>query len=297
LRVPVGCFTVGAHFFVVELPMSLYRTLSRTDRDGVAVITFDHPPINLVDRDLVVDLLKLAQALESDRQTRVVIFRSANPDFFLAHFDLSGKGSNKPPAPLPEGEASVLSQLFTRYSRLPQVTIGELRGRARGAGSEFLLALDMRFASRERAVLGQPEAALGIIPGAGGTVRLAQMLGRARALEVCLGCADFDADLAERYGWINRAIADAEIEAFVDEQARRIALFPESGISHVKALVDRLTAADAAGLVDESDRFAAAMKDPEGAVRMRWMAANGGSTDSAIERDMGSLLGRYPEEL
>jgi enoyl-CoA hydratase/carnithine racemase len=277
--------------------MSLYRTLTRSDRDGVAVITFGHPPINLVDRDLVIDLLKLAQALEVDRQTRVVIFRSANPDFFLAHFDLSGKGSSKPSAPLPEGEASVLSQLFTRYSRLPQVTIGELRGRARGAGSEFLLALDMRFASRERALLGQPEAALGIIPGAGGTVRLAQLLGRARALEVCLGCADFDADLAERYGWINRALPDAEIEAFVDEQARRIALFPESGIAHVKALVDQLTAADAVGLVDESHRFADAAQAAETAERMRWMAANGGSTDSALEREMGRLLGIYPDSL
>lgn len=277
--------------------MSTYRTLSRTDRDGVAVITFDHPPINLVDRDLVIDLLKLAQALEADRQTRVVIFRSANPAFFLAHFDLSGKGSNKPPAPLPEGEASVLSQLFTRYSRLPQVTIGELRGRARGAGSEFLLALDMRFASRERAVLGQPEAALGILPGAGGTVRLTQLLGRARALEVCLGCADFDAELAERYGWINRALPDAEIEAFVDELARRIALFPESGIAHVKALVDRLSAADNAGLVDESQRFAAAMTAPQTAERMRWMAGRGSGSDSLFERDMGAWLGSYPHGL
>lgn len=277
--------------------MSTYRTLARTDRDGVAVITFSHPPINLVDRDLVIDLLKLAQALEDDPQTRVVIFRSANPEFFLAHFDLSSKGASKPPAPLPEGEASVLSQLFTRYSRLPQVTIGELRGRARGAGSEFLLALDMRFASRERAVLGQPEAALGIIPGAGGTVRLTQLLGRARALEICLGCADFDAELAERYGWINRALPDDQVEAFVDEQARRIALFPESGIAHIKALVDQLSAADSAGLVDESQRFANAAQAAETAERMRWMAANGGSSDSPLEHDMGEALGRYPHAL
>lgn len=277
--------------------MNSYRTLTRSDRDGVAVITFNHPPINLVDRELVIDLLKLAQALEDDRQTRVVIFRSAHPEFFLAHFDLSNQGSSKPPAPLPEGEASVLSQLFTRYSRLPQVTVGELRGRARGAGSEFLLALDMRFASRERAVLGQPEAALGIIPGAGGTVRLTQLLGRARALEVCLGCADFDAGLAERYGWINRAVADAEIEAFVNELARRIALFPASGIGHIKALVDGLSAADAAGLVEESQRFAAAVDAPQTAERMRWMTTNGGSTDSALERDMGEWLGRYPQSL
>src|SRR5690606_34299697 len=108
--------------------MSTYRTLTRQDHGGVATIGFDHPPINLVDRDVVVDLLKLAQALEGETRTRVVIFRSANPDFFLAHFDLSSTGTSKPPAPLPEDQASLLSQLLTRYSRLPQVTIGELRG-------------------------------------------------------------------------------------------------------------------------------------------------------------------------
>lgn len=276
--------------------MSTYQTLTRHDHDGVARITFDHPPINLVDREVVIDLLNLAKALEADSQTRVVIFRSANPEFFLAHYDL-GSQLGKPAPPLPEGQASLLSALFSRYSRLPQVTIGELRGRARGAGSEFLLALDMRFASRERAVLGQPEVAVGLLPGAGGTVRLTQLLGRARALEVCLGGADFDADTAERYGWINRAVADAELEAFIAAQARRIAGFPAAGIAHIKALVDSLSAADGVALVSESQRFTADMAAPDTLARVHWLMANGGQTDGAMERDLGTLLARYPQEL
>lgn len=276
--------------------MHAYRCLTRHDRDGVAVIVFDHPPINLVDRELVVDLFKLAEDLEGDSQTRVVIFRSANPDFFLAHYDLGSQLGQPLPA-LPAGQASALSALFSRYSRLPQVTIGELRGRARGAGSEFLLALDMRFASRERAVLGQPEVAIGLLPGAGGTVRLTQLLGRARALEVCLGGADFDADSAERYGWINRALADAELEDFVAQQARRIAAFPASGIAHVKAVVDSLSAADGTALVEESQRFMSDMSAAETLTRVRWLMANGGQTDGAMERDLGALVAHYPQAL
>ena len=276
--------------------MNPYRSLTRHDHDGVALIVFDHPPINLVDRELVIDLLNLAKALEGETQTRVVIFRSANPEFFLAHYDL-GSQLGKPAPPLAEGQASVLSALFSRYSRLPQVTIGELRGRARGAGSEFLLALDMRFASRERGVLGQPEVAIGLLPGAGGTVRLTQLLGRGRALEVCLGGADFDADSAERYGWINRAVADAELQAFVEALARRIAGFPASGIAHIKAVVDGLSAADGAALVAESQRFVGDLAAPETVERVQWLMANGGQTDGVMERDLGALLARYPQAL
>ncbi|MBD9631062.1 enoyl-CoA hydratase/isomerase family protein [Pseudomonas sp. PDM19] len=273
--------------------MSNYRTFTREDRDGVAVVSFCHPPINLVDRAMVIDLLHLADELERDSDTRVVLLRSANPDFFLAHYDL-GSQLDAPPMKLPAGMASPLSALFSRFSRLPQVTIGELRGRARGAGSEFLLALDMRFASRERALLGQPEVAVGLLPGAGGTVRLAQMLGRGRALEVCLGGEDFDADTAERYGWINRALADAELEGFCEALARRIAAFPAAGIAHVKALVEQVTAADQTALVEESQRFVGEMSAPETLERVRWMMDNGGQQDGDLERDLGAALGRYP---
>lgn len=273
--------------------MSDYRTFTREDHDGVAVVNFRHPPINLVDRAMVIDLLHLADELERDSATRVVLFRSANPDFFLAHYDL-GSQLDAPPMKLPASMASPLSALFSRFSRLPQVTIGELRGRARGAGSEFLLALDMRFASRERALLGQPEVAVGLLPGAGGTVRLAQMLGRGRALEVCLGGEDFDADTAERYGWINRAMADEELQGFCEVLARRIAAFPAAGIAHVKAVVEQVTAADQAALVEESQRFVGNMSAPETLQRVRWMMDNGGQRDGDLERDLGAALGRYP---
>jgi enoyl-CoA hydratase/carnithine racemase len=279
----------------MEAPsMSDYRTFTREDRDGVAVVSFRHPPINLVDRAMVIDLLHLADELERDSDTRVVLFRSANPDFFLAHYDL-GSQLDAPPMQLPAGMASPLSALFSRFSRLPQVTIGELRGRARGAGSEFLLALDMRFASRERALLGQPEVAVGLLPGAGGTVRLAQMLGRGRALEVCLGGEDFDADTAERYGWINRALPDAELEGFCEALACRIAAFPAAGIAHVKAVVEQVTAADQAALVEESQRFVGDMSAPETLERVRWMMDNGGQQDGVLERDLGAALGCYPD--
>ncbi|WP_315807678.1 enoyl-CoA hydratase/isomerase family protein [Pseudomonas sp. C9-3] len=273
--------------------MSDYRTFIREDRDGVAVVSFRHPPINLIDRAMVIDLLHLADELERNADIRVVLFRSSNPDFFLAHYDL-GSQLDTPPMKLPAGMASPLSALFSRFSRLPQVTIGELRGRARGAGSEFLLALDMRFASRERALLGQPEVAVGLLPGAGGTVRLAQMLGRGRALEVCLGGEDFDADTAERYGWINRALADAELEGFCEALARRIAAFPAAGIAHVKAVVDQVTAADQAALAEESQRFVGDMSAPGTVERVRWMMDNGGQRDGELERDLGAALGRYP---
>lgn len=273
--------------------MSDYTTFSRSDSQGVCVIQFDHPPINLLDRDLLVDLLRLAKALEADTATRVVIFRSANPHFFMALYDL-GSQLTQPGPPLPEGQASLLSQLFTRYSRLPQVTLGELRGRARGAGSEFLLALDMRFASRENAVLGQPEVAVGLLPGAGGTVRLTQLLGRGRALEACLGGADFDAETAAHYGWINRAVADDQLEGFCQDLARRIAGFPASGIAHIKAVVDQVSPAQPAALIEESQRFAADMNAPQTLERVQWLMDNGGQTDSPMERELGARLADYP---
>ncbi|WP_397452985.1 enoyl-CoA hydratase/isomerase family protein [Pseudomonas sp. NA-150] len=274
--------------------MSDYKTFSRTDHQGVSVIQFDHPPINLMDRELFIDLLKLAKALEADTETRVVIFRSANPAFFIAHYDL-GSQLTQPGPPLPEGQASLMSQLFTRFSRLPQVTIGELRGRARGAGSEFLLALDMRFASRENAVLGQPEIAVGLLPGAGGTVRLSQLLGRGRALEVCLGGDDFDADTAAQYGWINRAVPDAQLEELCMTLARRIASFPASGIAHVKAVVDQVSPAHPAALINESQRFGADMNSAQTLERVQWMMDNGGQVDSLMERELGTQVARFPD--
>ncbi|WP_187805985.1 enoyl-CoA hydratase/isomerase family protein [Aquipseudomonas alcaligenes] len=273
--------------------MSKYQSFTREDHEGVAMVRFNHPPINLVDRTMVIDLLHLAKELENDSQTKVVIFRSDNQDFFLAHYDQGGQ-LDAPPMVLPPNSTSPLSGLLSRFSRLPQVTIGELRGRARGAGSEFLLALDMRFADRETAVLGQPEIGVGLFPGAGGTVRLTQMLGRGRALEVCLGGEDFDADTAERYGWINRALPGEQLSSFCEALAHRIVGFPASGIANTKAVVERVSRADDAALVDESQRFVADMHARETVDRVRWMLAQGGQTQGVMELELGDLLGRYP---
>lgn len=273
--------------------MSEYQSFTREDHEGVAVVRFSHLPINLVDRTMVIDLLRLAQKLEDDHQTKVVIFRSDNPEFFLAHYDL-GSELDAPPVALPPGTTSPLSGLFSRLSRLPQVTIGELRGRARGAGSEFLLALDMRFAARETAVLGQPEIGVGLLPGAGGTVRLTQMLGRGRALEVCLGGEDFDANTAELYGWINRALPGEQLSGFCDALARRIAGFPAKGIGNVKAVVDSVSRPDEDTLADESQRFVADMHEQETIDRVRWLLSQGGQTQGAMELKLGELLDRYP---
>ncbi|MDH4555402.1 enoyl-CoA hydratase/isomerase family protein [Pseudomonas sp. BN417] len=272
--------------------MTEFQTFTRQDHAGVAIVSFDHPPINLVDRAMVIDLMRLVRDLEDDVQTRVVIFRSANPEFFLAHYDLASQ-LDQPPMTLLPGTASPLSELFTGFSRLQQVTIGELRGRARGAGSEFLLALDMRFAALETAVLGQPEVAVGLLPGAGGTVRLTQMLGRARALEACLGGEDFDASTAERYGWINRAMPESQLSGFCNDLARRIAGFPASGIDHIKAVVDGVSAASETALIDESQRFVPGMNEQETISRVRWMLGQGGQSDGDMERNLGDRLGRF----
>lgn len=276
--------------------MGEYQSFTREDHDGVAVVRFNHLPINLVDRTMVIDLLRLAQKLEDDHQTKVVIFRSGIPEFFLAHYDL-GSELDASPVALPPGTTSPLSGLFSRLSRLPQVTIGELSGRARGAGSEFLLALDMRFAARETAVLGQPEIGVGLLPGAGGTVRMTQMLGRGRALEVCLGGEDFDADTAELYGWINRALPSEQLSGFCDALARRIAGFPAKGIGNVKAVVDSVSRPDEDTLADESQRFVTDMHEQETIDRVRWLLSQGGQTQGAMELKLGELLDRYPRPI
>jgi enoyl-CoA hydratase/carnithine racemase len=155
----------------------------------------------------------------------------------------------------------------------------------------------MRFAARETAVLGQPEIGVGLLPGVGGTVRLTQLLGRGRALEVCLGGEDFDADTAALYGWVNRALPGDQLGGFCDALARRVAGFPSRGIGNVKALVERVSRPDEDALADESQRFIADMHGQETVDRVRWMLAQGGQTQGAMELELGELIGRYPRPI
>jgi enoyl-CoA hydratase/carnithine racemase len=213
----------------------------RKSSSALWVATFNNPPINLIDPETIGELQDLVAALESDVEVKVVVFRSADPDFFLAHWDVladKAKVAAMPPGPTgmhPWGDVLV------RLSRAPVASIAEIRGRARGAGSEFVLSCDMRFASRERGILGQFEVGMGAIPGGNPMARLAGLMGRGRGLEVILGADDFPADLAERYSYINRAVPDAEIEEFVDSFALRLASFEKHALVGAKALMNEVT--------------------------------------------------------
>lgn len=203
-------------------------------------VTFSNGPINLFDPDSVEELAELIGGAEEDEKLRVIVFRSDNPDFFIAHWDLlSDRSRIAAMKPGPTGLHPYIDN-FIRLSRLPVASISLLRGRARGAGSEFALATDMRFAS-ERAVLGQFEVGIGSVPGGGPMARLGRLVGRGRALEILLGADDFDADQAAAYGYVNCVISDVAIEDEVDALARRIASFDKVAISQTKALVDAAT--------------------------------------------------------
>ncbi|MEU6563024.1 enoyl-CoA hydratase/isomerase family protein [Nocardia nova] len=211
-----------------------FSTLTVDSDRGVTTVTFDHPPINLLDGELVADLDRLHARLRDDPGTRVVVFASANPEFFLAHGDMELVTDRDALESYAAGPGPGLSE---RYRGLPQPTIAKITGRVRGGGAEFLLALDMRYAALETARFGQPEVALGIIPGGGGTQLLPRLIGRSRALEVILGAQLYDARTAERYGWVDRALPAQDLDAFVDDLAHRIAGHPPAAVAAAKRAV------------------------------------------------------------
>src|SRR5271169_2439611 len=199
-------------------------------------VTFDNPPINLHDAEVVAGLKDLVDRLDADPLVQVVVFDSANPDFYMAHIDLVRRyevGQEPGPTGLPPWP-----DILTRLEHAPYITVGSVRGRARGVGSEFLLALDIRFASREKAIFCQPEIGFGFFPGGGGLERLPLVTGRSRALEIIAGGEDFDADTAERYGWINRAVPDADLDAFTGRFASRVAGFDREALTTAKEILN-----------------------------------------------------------
>jgi enoyl-CoA hydratase/carnithine racemase len=205
---------------------------------GVAFASINHPPINLLDEVLSLELDRLGRELEADETVRVVVLQSALPDFFIAHSGLGRVGAAS--KQVSHTRSFRLTQMIgERFRNMPKVTIAKIEGRARGGGSEIVLAMDMSFAAVGKAIFGQPEVAVGLVPGGGSTQRLPRLIGRGRALEVLLGCNDLSAELAERYGYINRALPANELTPFVERLAHRIASFPAHTIAHVKAAVDR----------------------------------------------------------
>ncbi|GHH32272.1 enoyl-CoA hydratase/isomerase family protein [Lentzea cavernae] len=219
-----------------------FQTVRTALSGGVLDVRFDAPPLNLIGPELVKDLVDLVLALPASPEVRVVVFSSADPEYFLPHVDLTKVPQYVAEAGRAGGpDDASLGMLWRKFSQADVVTIAKIRGRVGGAGSEFVLACDMQFASRETATFGQPEVGMGAPPGAGALQHLTRKLGRNRALEVLLGSADFTADEAAAYGWINKAVPDAELDALVATNARRIASFPAAAVHETKRVVNGLT--------------------------------------------------------
>jgi enoyl-CoA hydratase/carnithine racemase len=253
-------------------------------------VVFDYPPFNMVDATIFEGLQDLLSRMDASPNLRVVVFESANPDFYLAHFDLTGKVGNIMTAVGPSG-LPILMDTFVRLTKSPVVSIAKIRGCVRGVSSEFVLSCDMRFASRENTRLGQPEVGVGVHPGGGGAERLPPLVGRGRALEIVLGANDFDGDTAERYGYVNRALPDVELGGFVDALARRIASFDRRAIVAAKNLVNDVSLPSADQLLDALNSFQTALTWPETQQRVKALFKRGLQQDTDFEKGWPAVLG------
>ena len=234
-------------------------SLERTSPQ-IARITFSNPPVNLIVGETVRQLAGIVAELDVDPDIQVVVFDSGVPGFFFNHFDLAAAAD----FPAPEGKDAVpvWTDIVLKLTKAPYITIASIRGRTRGGGNELALASDLRYASREKAIFGQPEVGSGLLPGGGGTERLPRTIGRDRALEVILGSADYDADTAERWGWVTRALPDDELDAFVDAIAARLASFDRTSLASAKAMVNRAVLPPDADLITAYGEFAHSLTLP-----------------------------------
>jgi enoyl-CoA hydratase/carnithine racemase len=267
----------------------VFKTLIVRKEGPVLFAEIAAPPMNLLGPDLVRDLVSLIQRAEADQTLQVLVFKSTDPDYFISHVDVTRIKEYRAEAAKLTGEAS-LALLFRHLSASRLVTIAQIEGRVRAAGSEFILACDMRFAARESAIFAQPEPGLGTNPGAGGIQHLVRLLGRARALEVMLSAEDYDAEMAERYGWINRALPADALGDFVRSLAHRIAGFPAAGRVAVKERVNAIALAPVEDFRRDSDLFAESVSTPEAQERIQAAFKRGFQTRNA-EMNLGSLLG------
>ncbi len=267
----------------------VFETLTVRKEGAVLFVEIAAPPMNLLGPELVRDLVSLIQQAEADAAIQVLVFKSADPHYFLSHVDVTRIKENREAAAKLSGEASI-GFLLRHLSVSRLVTIAQIEGRVRGVGSEFVLACDMRFAARESAIFGQFEPAFGVIPGAGGAQHLARLLGRARALEVMLSAEDYDAELAERYGWINRALPAGELGDFVRSLAHRIAGFPAAGRAVVKERVNAIGLPPVEDFRRDSDLFLDGLRNPEAQSRIQAALKRGFQTRDA-EMNLARLLG------
>lgn len=277
--------------------MSVTHPSIRTRQDaGVLFATLDAGPLNLIGVDLVRDLVSLVDTLYADPgDVRVVVLEGASPEYFSAHVDLTAVPQYTAEAARAGGPGDAsLGMLLFKLAHIPVITIAKVRGRARGAGDELALACDMIFASRENAVFGQFEAGTGALPGAGGLQHLSRRLGRTRAIEAVVGADDFDADLAERYGWINRALPDAELDGFVERLAKRIAGFPPEGVRAAKHAINEITLPNPADVRSDSAMFQSLVASPESRERLEYLTQRGLQTPGDLEHDLGRAVAEFP---
>lgn len=255
-------------------------------------VTFDHPPLNIFGPESIPQLNEIVTSLESDDRVKVVVFDSAVEGFFITHYDFLAKledSTNIPPGPT---GLQALPDMLVRISRAPVVSIASIRGRATGVGSELALASDMRFVSREKAILSQWEVGAGLVPGGGPMARLPRLIGRGRALEVLLGADDIRGDVAELYGYVNRALPDAELDAFVDALATRIASFDKEAIADTKRLVNIASLPPDAEIAPEWDAFIASLGRPAAQARIKALMERGFHKAGDVENRLGYYLGQ-----
>jgi enoyl-CoA hydratase/carnithine racemase len=255
-------------------------------------VTFDHPPLNIFGPEMLPKVNEIITAIETDEQVKVVVFDSAVEGFFLIHLDFLENLDDL--AHLPPGPSGLhpWPEMLVRLSRAPVVSIASIRGRATGMGSELALACDMRFASREKAILSQFEVGAGLVPGGGPMARLTRLLGRGRALEVILSADDVPGDLAELYGYVNRSLPDVDLDGFVDVLATRIASFDKQTISDTKRLVNAASLPPDIEIGAGWDACVASMGRPATQRRIKTLIERGFCQSGDAENRLGDFVGR-----
>jgi enoyl-CoA hydratase/carnithine racemase len=255
-----------------------YRLLRIARNGRIVTATIDNPPINLITLDLFAEFVRISEEVAADDDVLVFVLKSANPDFFIAHFDASAILSFPTDQPPQRGGENAYHAMCERFRTMNKVTIAQIEGRAGGGGSELIMAFDMRFGVRGKAIINQMEVPFGILPGGGGTQRLPRLIGRNRALEVILGGIDLDAETAERWGYLNRAMPAHEIGAYVDALAQRIASFPPQAVRLAKEAVNSAAKPLEDGLQDESYLFQMLIRTDDAKRRMKQFLDIGGQT-------------------
>jgi enoyl-CoA hydratase/carnithine racemase len=256
-----------------------------------AVVTFADPPANVIVPETVARLHEVVVELSRDERVQVVVFTSGTDGFFFNHFDLR-QAARFPSIPGPDGAAVPMwVDLVLRLSKAPFVSIAKIRGRTRGGGNEFALACDLRYASRERALFGQPEVGTGILPGGGGSERLPRLIGRDRSLEAILTSQDYDADLAERYGWITRSLPDAGLDAFVEALSTRLASFDKTVVAAAKAQINRASLPPDADLAAAYAEYMTSLSAPAFQVGFARLGRHFAHRGLEVELRLGEYLG------